>query len=268
MATVMTIILTGDIPMSIATERPTALQGSALLRLLTWLSPSFPVGAYTYSHGIEYAVEVGLIKDRQSLVGWLESILVYGTAQTDAVLFARGYEAADTGEDEALWKLFELADAMRGTREMALESSAQGAAFWQMLTKVWPDKRFDRWQQRFQEERRKPAYPLAVAVAAVYHQIPLEEILFAYLHATAANLVSAGVRLVPLGQTAGQEATAGLEEVMLAAASKALATDINDIGSATPMVNIRGYSDHEFTVTNRNRRPCRFRKNSAPRCTL
>ncbi len=232
--------------MSMATDL--TLQGVSLLRLMTWLSPSFPVGAYTYSHGVEYAVEVGLVKDDVSLTAWLKTVLLYGAAQTDAVLFARGYEAAGAEEAEQLWTLFELADAMRGSKEMALESSAQGAAFWQMLMKVWPDERLLPWQQRLQQEQRKPAYPLAVALAAAYSYIPLEAALNAYLHATAVNLISAGVRLVPLGQTAGQMTTAALEEVILNAANKALNTDINNIGAATPMVDWTSIS-HETQYT-------------------
>ena len=225
-----------------------SLQGTALLRLMTWLSPSFPVGAYTYSHGVEYAVEVGLVKDEASLTGWLETILLYGAAQTDAVLFARAYEAAIAEDAEQLWSLFELADTMRGSKEMALEGSAQGAAFWQMLMKVWPDERLLPWQQRLQQEQRKPAYPVAVALATVFSDIPLEQALNAYLHATAVNLISAGVRLVPLGQTAGQMATAALEEVVIEAGEKALNTDINDIGAATPMVDWTSFS-HETQYT-------------------
>ncbi len=234
------------IAMSMPTDLP--LQGVSLLRLMTWLSPSFPVGAYTYSHGVEYAVEVGLVKDEGSLTAWLETVLLYGAAQTDAVLFARAYEAAVADDQDQLWALFELADVMRGSKEMALESSAQGAAFWQMLTKVWPDERLNPWHQRLQQEQRKPAYPLAVALAAAYSSIPLDAALNAYLHATAVNLISAGVRLVPLGQTAGQKTTAALEEVILKAATKALHTDINDIGAATPMVDWTSIS-HETQYT-------------------
>ena len=232
--------------MSMPTDVP--LQGISLLRLMTWLSPSFPVGAYTYSHGVEYAVEVGLVKDETSLTGWLETILLYGAAQTDAVLFARAYEAAVADDQDQLWTLFELADVLRGSKEMALESSAQGAAFWQMLMKVWPDEQFVVWQERLQQEKRKPAYPVAVALAAAYSDIDLAQALNAYLHATAVNLISAGVRLVPLGQTAGQKATAALEDVILRAASKALHTDINNIGAATPMVDWTSIS-HETQYT-------------------
>ncbi len=224
--------------MSMATvTEGSGASGAALLKLLAWLSPSFPVGAFSYSHGIEYAVECGLITETQGLRNWLETILLAGAAQSDAVLLARTYEAALADDEDQLRELIELADALRGSREMALESSAQGAAFWQMLVKTWPAECFVRWQQLLDETGRKPAYPLAVALAAAAYHLPLEVLVQAYLHATCANLISAGVRLIPLGQSAGQQVTAELEEIVLVATTRALGTPFDEIGSATPMVD-------------------------------
>jgi urease accessory protein len=222
--------------MVIATETSGA-SGAALLKLLSWLSPSFPVGAYSYSHGIEYAIECGLINDSKTLHDWLETILYAGAAQTDAVLLARSYEAVLDEDEPRVTELIELADALRGSKEMALESSAQGGAFWQMLVKTWPADSFSQFQQLLDESRRKPAYPLAVAVAAAAHRLPLEAVVQGYLHATCSNLISAGVRLIPLGQSAGQQVIAELEDIVLDASTRALGTPLDEIGSATPMVD-------------------------------
>jgi urease accessory protein len=213
------------------------LSTSGLLKLLSWLSPSFPVGAYSYSHGIEYAVECGLVSDQQSLKAWIETILLHGAGQTDAVFFAQAYRAVQNQEEEQLLHLFELADVLRGSKEMALESSAQGSAFLKILRSVWPDAALDHWQERLAEIQRQPAYPLAVALAAALHQVPLDTALSAYLHGTAANLISAGVRLVPLGQTDGQKTTAALEKTILKATGWAMETELEDIGAAAPMVD-------------------------------
>lgn len=213
------------------------LSNTGLLKLLTWLSPSFPVGSYTYSHGIEYAVESGLVKDRKSLTGWVETILLYGAGQTDAVLFTHAYRAARNQDEALVRRVFVLAEVLRGSKEMALEASAQGMAFMKMLHRVWPDDRLDHLQLELSAMQRQPAYPVIVAFATALHQIPLVTALNAYLHATAANLISAGVRLVPLGQTDGLQTTAALEPMIIKATDWALETDLEDIGAAALMVD-------------------------------
>jgi urease accessory protein len=224
------------------------ISGTALLKLLAWLSPSFPVGAYSYSHGIEYAVEVGLVRDSSSLRDWLETLLCYGTAQIDAVLLARCFESAVKGDDAQLLALIELGDALRGSKEMVLESRSQGMAFWKMLIKTWPAAEFDHWQKLLEQASCQLAYPLAVALAAAAHRLPLKVVVQGFLHGVSANLISAGVRLVPLGQSAGQLVTAELEEIVLIATTKALGTAIDAIGSATPMVDWTSMS-HETQYT-------------------
>jgi urease accessory protein len=224
------------------------LDMNGLLRLLTWLSPSFPVGAYCYSHGIEYAVECRFVHDRQGLKGWVETILLHGAGQTDAVFFAHAHRAVGNADDQLLQRVFELADVMRGSSEMALETRAQGTAFLKMLRTVWPDQTLDRWHFELETLQRKPSYPVVVALAAGLHEVPLQAALSAYLHATAANLISAGVRLVPLGQTDGQLITAALENTIFQAVELALETELADIGAAAPMVDWTSIS-HETQYT-------------------
>jgi len=208
-----------------------------LYRLMTWLSPSFPVGAYSFSHGIEFAVEDGLITDRDGLTRWVETIVTHGAGRIDAALFRAAWQAVTDDDVEALARAAEMADAVRATPEAALESSGQGRAFLDTLVAVWPDPRFMAWADTLAGLDRPPAYAVAVGVAAAVTKVPLRHALVAYLHALAANLVSAGVRLVPLGQTGGQRAQAALEVPVRAAADQALRRPIDDFGAAAPMVD-------------------------------
>ena len=174
---------------------------AALYRLMTWLSPSYPVGAYSYSHGLEYAVETGMVFDAASLRAFVEAALLAGApGGSDAALFVAAYGAFAADEGARLDEITRLAASWRGSRELALESESQGAAFATMTAKTWPAPSLD----AFLSRHPKPALSVAVAVACAAHRIPLVAALAAYLHAFVANLVSAGVRLVPLGQSDGQ----------------------------------------------------------------
>ncbi|EKV27486.1 Urease accessory protein UreF [Caenispirillum salinarum AK4] len=210
------------------------LDESGLYRLMTWLSPSFPVGAYTYSHGLEWAVETGAVRDRQTLTDWVEGVLLHGAGRSDADLFREAHGA----EGAALDRVIEVADALRGTAELAMESANQGRAFLTAVTASWPHPRLEDLATRCRALERPPAYPVAVAVAASAHGVPLAPALTAFLHALAANLVSAAVRLVPLGQTDGQKAQAALADTVHEAAAAALGRDWDDLGAAAPVVDL------------------------------
>src|SRR4051794_13774136 len=201
-----------------------------LTRLMAWLSPAFPIGGYTYSHGIEYAVEAGHIAKREDLVGWIGAILAHGAGRTDAVLFAAAYRAVEAGDEAALGWVAERADVLRGSSELALESSAQGTAFLSTVSNTWAPDNLRHWGDVLAATGRPPAHAIAVAVVTACAGIPLEMALSGFLHAFAANLVSAGVRLVPLGQTDGQRAIAELDPIVHHAASRALAARLEDLG--------------------------------------
>jgi urease accessory protein len=221
----------------IMTREGTVLSESQLLRLMTWLSPAFPVGGYTYSHGIEYAVEAGLVGDRVSLAEWVSGILLHGSGGVDATLAGLAWEAVATDDDGELARIAEYAEAFRGTAEMALESMAQGRAFLDAVRRAWPHPRFDHWVGELAASGRPPAYPVAVGVAAAVAGIPRDLAVTAYLHAFSANLVSAGVRLVPLGQSDGLAAMAALEPPVRKSARDALSRSLDEIGAATLMVD-------------------------------
>jgi urease accessory protein len=201
----------------------------ALYRLMAWLSPSYPVGAFSYSSGLEWAIEAGDVTDVATLQSWLAVVIGEGGGFCDAVFFAHAHRAATAEDDVALRAVAELAAAFAPSKERHLETTAQGRAFVEATRAVWPCAALDRllavWDGPI-------AYPIAVGVTAAGHAIAVETALHAFLHAVAANLVSAGVRLVPLGQTDGQRALAALEPVVTASAHRALATALDDVGGA------------------------------------
>jgi urease accessory protein len=196
---------------------------------MAWLSPAYPVGAFSYSSGIEWAVERGDIEDAESLEQWLAVMLAEGGGFCDAVLFAHTHRAVEAADDKTLRMVAELAAAFAPTKERHLETTAQGNAFVEATRAAWPCAALDRLKAAW---GGPVAYPVAVAVAAAGHGAILAPALSAYLQAVAANWVSAGVRLVPLGQTDGQRVLAALEAVVAATAERALAATLDDLGSS------------------------------------
>jgi urease accessory protein len=205
------------------------LHPAALYRLMAWLSPAFPVGAFSYSSGIEWAVEAGDITDEATLQSWLGVMLSEGGGFCDAVLFAHAHRAVASVDDKALHEVAELAAALAPSKERHLETTAQGNAFVEAARAAWGCAALDRLKQVWDGP---VAYPVAVAVTAAGHGIAVEPALAAYLQAVAANWVSAGVRLIPLGQTQGLRVLAALEPAVAATAQRALLAKLDDIGSA------------------------------------
>jgi urease accessory protein len=209
---------------------PTSVDAAALYRLMAWLSPSYPVGAFSYSSGLEWAVEAGDIRNAATLCNWLRAMFEHGGVACDAVFFVHAHRGAAAGDDSALHGVAELAAAFASSKERHLETTAQGRAFVDTTQAAWPCATLERllgiWDGPI-------AYPVAVAVAAAGHSISLEPALSAYLHAVAANLLSAGVRLIPLGQTDGQRVLAALQPTVAETARGALVTALDDIGNAT-----------------------------------
>jgi urease accessory protein len=205
------------------------LNAAALYRLMAWLSPAYPIGAFSYSSGIEWAVEAGDVTDAATLERWLAVMIADGGGFCDGVFFAHAHRAAAERDDKALRAVAELAAAFAPSRERHLETTAQGCAFLDATRAAWPTPALDRllavWDGAV-------ALPVAVAVASAGHGIALAPALQAYLHALTANLVSAGVRLVPLGQTDGQRVLAALEPVVAATAARALTTPLDEVGGA------------------------------------
>jgi urease accessory protein len=253
----MTMTMTTAIPMLVTTSKPQARprrravvradaaqqdstppsgsgmqenEAAALYRLMTWLSPAFPVGAFSYSSGIEWAVEAGDIGDAASLRGWLASMLADGPGFCDGVFLAQTHRAASSGDAAGLAEIVELAAAFAPSRERQLETSAQGRAFVEIARSAWNCASLDRLIACC---GGAIVYPVAVGLVCAAHAIPLAATMHAFLHALTSNWISAGARLVPLGQTDSQRVLAQLEPVVAATARRAVAAALDDLGSAT-----------------------------------
>jgi urease accessory protein len=199
---------------------------AALLPLMLWLSPAFPVGSFAYSQGLEWAVESGDIQDARSLGGWLVDLLTYGALRADALLFAECFRAAIAEDWEALAEANAFAIALANSAERRLETTAQGSAFVLAARAAW-----DCEPLRQLSREARVAYPAAVASAAAGHGLPLEASLQAFLLAQIAAAVSAVVRLGPIGQTDGQKIQATLIPRIRALAREASGSSLTDLGS-------------------------------------
>jgi urease accessory protein len=220
-----------------------ALTEAGLYRLMTWLSPGYPVGAFSYSHGLEYAVEAGTVTDAATLQAWLADLLRWGSGRNDAILFCHTHRVAE--RPAALAEVAALAAAFAASAERHLETTAQGRAFAEATMDAWPCDALDRLLRSWDGPL---AYPVVVAVAAAGHRLDLPLSLQAYLHAFAGNLVSAGLRLIPLGQRDGQRVVAALEAPIGAAAEAALAASLDDLGGAAVLADLAAMK-HETQYT-------------------
>lgn len=194
------------------------MNSAALIRLLTWLSPAFPTGGFAYSHGLEWAVETGAIRDEASLRLWVADVLEHGSGRSDTVLLRLAHRAADGA---ALADVAALASATAPSRERQAEAAGQGEAFAAAVA-VWGGLPAD----------GVAPYAVAVGAAARRHGIGENDAAVAFLTAFAGNLVSAAVRLVPLGQTAGLRVVAALEPTLLAIEAATRDATEADLGGA------------------------------------
>jgi urease accessory protein len=175
---------------------------------MAWLSPAYPIGAFSYSSGIEWAIEARDIDGAASLRRWLAVIIGEGGGFCDAVFFAYAHRAAAAGEDAALRAVAELAAAFAPTKERFLETTTQGRTFLDVTRAAWPCDALE-WLGAVWDG--PVALPIAVGVTCAGHGVPCAFGVLAFMHALAANWISAGVRLIPLGQTDGQRILANLE---------------------------------------------------------
>ena len=180
--------------------------------LAAWFSPGYPIGAYSYSHGLEWAVEAGDVSGPEALGAWIDDIIAYGAGRSDTMLLANAMKADDPAP------VAELAEALAPSAERHLETMAQGAAFARVTAAAYG------------VAVPAVAYPVAVGIAARGLGLPAGPTLTLYLQAFAANLVSAGVRLVPVGQTDGQRLLAGLMPLVASVAREAEAAPLATIG--------------------------------------
>lgn len=226
----------------------TTMTETVLYDLLTWMSPSWPVGAFAHSSGLEWAVEAGLVTDRDATERWLADWIEHGGGATDAVLFAFAHRAAGELDGEAVMELAELSLALQTTAERRLESVAQGGAFRRIARSTAACPALGLLDDLADDE-----VPYAIVAACVMagHAAPLEWALTAFLHGVVANLASAAQRLIPLGQTDGQRVIAALRPHVAEAARRAIATKgeaFDCVGSAALMADFASMA-HETQYT-------------------
>jgi urease accessory protein len=243
--TIITIMMMTDSTMRNGLH---SLRPVPFLRLQAWLSPAFPAGSYSYSHGLEWAVEAGSVHDRASLVDWLAADLRYGSGRNEAIFFREASSHATRGDRAALLEIAELAAAFRGTSEFALESAQQASAYHSTLSHVWCDPLLDEVAETLADRRIPLSVALVVGIRCAKQHIPMVLALPAFLQSYVANLVTAGMRLIPLGQTDGQAAIAALEDTVLATSAEAASATIHDLGSAGFMVELASMA-HETQYT-------------------
>jgi urease accessory protein len=230
----------------IMADRRTSSRG--FLRIQSWLSPAFPIGSYSYSHALEWAVEAGDVHDRGSLVDWLNADLCYGSGRNEAIFFAEAWRCAVRDDRAKLVEIAELAAAFRATSEFVLESSQQATACLTTLGRVWPDCLLDWLSAALAERHIQPSLAVVLGIRAARQGIQIDLAASAFLQSYMANLVIAGVRLVPLGQTDGQLAIAELEEAVLTVSTLAEKATTDDLGSAAFMVDLSSMK-HETQYT-------------------
>lgn len=204
------------------------LDTRALLRLMAWLSPAFPIGGFAWSGGLERAVHDGQVEDAAGLSGWLSTLLRHGSLWNDAVLFAGAWRAFDNGA--ALREVAELGLAMAGSAERHAETLSLGRAF-VTAASAWPDPVFDRLPGEV-------GFPVAVGAVAAAHGVPVEDALAAYLHAAISQSVSAGIRLGVCGQSEGVAILAALEGTVAEIAQRAGRSTLDDLGGAAIRADI------------------------------
>jgi urease accessory protein len=224
---------------------PSAEQAAALYRLMTWLSPSFPVGAFSYSSGIEWAVEAGDIVDAASLRDWLGAMLENGAGFCDGVFLAHTHRAAAGCDDAGLREVAELAAAFVPSRERQLETTTQGRAFIDIARAAWSCAGLER---MIAHGGDTIVYPVAVGLVSAAHAIPLVPTMHGFLHALTSNWISAGARLVPLGQTDSQRVLAALEPAVILTGKRALQASLDQLGGATFRADLAGMR-HETQYT-------------------
>lgn len=203
-------------------------RSAALLRLMTWLSPVFPVGGFSYSHGLEQAVHEQRITDAASLERWLTQLIELGSGWNDAVLYAESWRRASGDGDPA--EIAALAEALAGSAERHRETILQGAAFLS-ASAAWPQEATARLQADC-------PYCIAVGAVAGAHGVGLADALAAFLQAFTSNLIQAAIRLGVIGQSDAVAIVARLEALLLATARRAAASSLDDLGAATVLSDI------------------------------
>jgi urease accessory protein len=215
-----------------ATGTAMTIEATQLLLLLNWMSPAFPIGSFSYSHGLEWAIEERILTSASDLKDWIEKLVTCGSGWNDAVIFAQCWE----GELEAL---NELALALASSQERHLETVQLGRAFRSAVSA---------WQVSGIPDCKDLAYPVAAGTACHAMGIDKHHALLAALQGFSNALISVAVKLIPLGQTQGLAVARDLMPVIATTAARAATATLDDLGSMTLAADIAAMK-HETLPT-------------------
>ena len=180
--------------------------------LFSWFSPNFPIGSFNFSHGLEAAVEMKFIHDSFTLENWISNLITDGSGKTDVILLSNAYRGKNINE---------LALALCPSKERWIESIKLGKSFSKNIR--------DNWSYNIEDDL---AFPVALGKAGSFFSIPLDQLLIIFLQSFASNLITFGMKHIPLGQSAGQKILINLIPVIQAQSMKYKNYDIKDIGSS------------------------------------
>jgi urease accessory protein len=190
----------------------------AYLTLAQWFSPSYPLGSFAYSHGLETAIQSGAVTTAADLQDWLADLVKHGSVRNDVILLRLAY-GAETSKQCA--EVDAAAQAFAASSERLMEANLQGGAFARTTSAIWGT------------ETPNLTNPVAVGAAARTLNLPVDLTALMYAQAFVSNLVSAAVRLVPLGQTEGQTTLAALSPLCASIVEATAGTTLDDLSSTT-----------------------------------
>ncbi|WP_445974479.1 urease accessory protein UreF [Oxynema aestuarii] len=214
-------------------ETELMLDRPALLSLLQLASPALPVGSYSYSEGLETLVDRAIVNDSKSLQTWIENELEFGSIRIDAAIVARSHRCtiAENFSQLEAWNAW--LSASRETEELRIQSEQMGSSLLQLFLTLRPEytQKFDNLQKRSQNTSCH--FAIAFGLAAACLQVPETEAILGYLHSWITNIIAAGIKLIPLGQTAGQELLFNLQNPLIEASEIILDLADDDLNSCS-----------------------------------
>ena len=197
--------------------------------LLSWFSPNFPIGSYNFSHGLESAIDKNFVNNVVSLKDWIVYLINYGSGKTDSILLSHSYQGKDINE---------LAFALCPSKERWIETKQLGNAFCKNINENWSFN-----------IGSNLAYPVAVGKAGAFFNIPLDQLLLAFMQSFVSSLVNVGIKHIPLGQSDGQKILIKLLPIVKELALNYKECEIDDIGTSAFISDLT--SMYHETLNNR-----------------
>ncbi|NEP81046.1 MAG: urease accessory protein UreF [Okeania sp. SIO3B3] len=226
-------------------------RANQLLCLLQLASPALPVGAYSYSEGIEVLVTTGKISDYDSLKNWLIDSLKFGSIRLEAALIVRAYRETNSGNLQLLNNWNNWATAVKETEELRLQSLQMGRTLIRLFMNIQPDLSTELMkfiQNKLETETDFCNFAIAYGLISACWKIEIETAILGYLHSWATNLVNAGVKLIPLGQTVGQKLLWELQNQIVLSAKEILKLKDDELNSCSWGLSLASMA-HEVQYT-------------------